>query len=185
MYIICKWLLIQMFVFGVQGLVISCSTMFSSQHLMASDYNHSGNDFGTTYHEAVILSSARDHHHHHHLMTSNTNHKENGNKLEDQEQKLKRRIANRESARRSRLKKQQHLDQLQMLVHKLTNQNQDMRQKLAQLAEYHQQSMMEILRLREELFLLQNAVSNNKLVPLSTNGNNDFTAASNGFGHPH
>ncbi|KAE8661465.1 phytosulfokines 1-like [Hibiscus syriacus] len=64
--------------------------------------------------------------------------------------KQRRLISNRESARRSRMRKQKHLDELWSQVIRLRNENQNLTGKLNHVSEYHDQVVRENARLKEE-----------------------------------
>ncbi|XP_043715836.1 basic leucine zipper 43-like [Telopea speciosissima] len=66
------------------------------------------------------------------------------------ERKQRRMISNRESARRSRMRKQKHLDELWSQVMRLRNENRQLIDKLNHVSECHDQVLQENERLREE-----------------------------------
>ncbi|GMJ09593.1 hypothetical protein HRI_004628500 [Hibiscus trionum] len=66
------------------------------------------------------------------------------------ERKQRRMISNRESARRSRMRKQKHLDELCSQVIKLRNENQSLTDKLNHVSECHEEVVRENARLKEE-----------------------------------
>ncbi|XP_022726688.1 basic leucine zipper 43-like [Durio zibethinus] len=66
------------------------------------------------------------------------------------ERKLRRMISNRESARRSRMRKQKHLDELWSQVIRLRNENHCLIDKLNHVSECHDQVLQENARLKEE-----------------------------------
>nr|GLL39117.1 basic leucine zipper 8 [Ipomoea trifida] len=66
------------------------------------------------------------------------------------ERRQRRMISNRESARRSRMRKQKHLDELWSQVNWLRNENQQLLGKLNHVAESHEQVVQENVHLKEE-----------------------------------
>ncbi|XP_057436230.1 basic leucine zipper 43-like [Lotus japonicus] len=66
------------------------------------------------------------------------------------ERKHRRMISNRESARRSRMRKQKHLDELWSMVVCLRNENHQLLEKLNHLSESHDRVVQENVQLREE-----------------------------------
>ncbi|EYU28915.1 hypothetical protein ABFS82_12G085300 [Erythranthe guttata] len=66
------------------------------------------------------------------------------------ERKQRRMISNRESARRSRMRKQRHLDELWGQVLRLRNENQNLVEKLSHVSESHGRVVEENARLKEE-----------------------------------
>ncbi|XP_022146395.1 basic leucine zipper 8-like [Momordica charantia] len=66
------------------------------------------------------------------------------------ERKRRRMISNRESARRSRMRKQKHLDELWSLVVRLRTENQSLMEKLNQLTESQEQLLQENAKLKGE-----------------------------------
>lgn len=59
-------------------------------------------------------------------------------------------ISNRESARRSRMRKQKHLDELWSQVLRLRTENHTLMDKLNRVTESHEQVLQENARLKEE-----------------------------------
>ncbi|PIN12754.1 hypothetical protein CDL12_14638 [Handroanthus impetiginosus] len=66
------------------------------------------------------------------------------------ERKQRRMISNRESARRSRMRKQRHLDELWSQVLRLRTENHNLIDKLNQASESHDRVLQENARLKEE-----------------------------------
>ncbi|TXG54831.1 hypothetical protein EZV62_020087 [Acer yangbiense] len=66
------------------------------------------------------------------------------------ERKQRRMISNRESARRSRMRKQKHLDELWSQVVRLRTENHNLIDKLNHASEYHDRVLQENARLKEE-----------------------------------
>ncbi|KAL4638373.1 hypothetical protein ACB092_03G141500 [Castanea dentata] len=67
------------------------------------------------------------------------------------ERKQRRMISNRESARRSRMRKQKHLDELWSQVLRLRTENHTLIDKLNRVTESHEQVLQENARLKEEV----------------------------------
>ncbi|KAE8654700.1 hypothetical protein F3Y22_tig00117047pilonHSYRG00039 [Hibiscus syriacus] len=66
------------------------------------------------------------------------------------ERRQRRMISNRESARRSRMRKQKHLDELWSQVIRLRNENHSLIDKLNHISEFHDRVVQENARLKEE-----------------------------------
>ncbi|XP_038994191.1 basic leucine zipper 43-like [Hibiscus syriacus] len=66
------------------------------------------------------------------------------------ERRQRRMISNRESARRSRMRKQKHLDELWSQVTRLRNENHSLIDKLNHVSEFHDRVVQENARLKEE-----------------------------------
>lgn len=66
------------------------------------------------------------------------------------ERKQRRMISNRESARRSRMRKQKHLDELLSQVYRLRTEKNDLIEKLNNVSESHDRVVLENARLKEE-----------------------------------
>lgn len=79
------------------------------------------------------------------------------------ERKRRRMISNRESARRSRMRKQKHLDELWSQVVRLRNENFSLLDKLNQLLESHDKGVDENARLKEEVSGLRQMVADAQL----------------------
>ncbi|XP_047342100.1 basic leucine zipper 43-like [Impatiens glandulifera] len=75
------------------------------------------------------------------------------------ERKQRRMISNRESARRSRMRKQKHLDELCSQVMRLRMENQSLVNKLNHVAECHEKIQKENVRLKEETSGLRQMIS--------------------------
>ncbi|KAJ9564083.1 hypothetical protein OSB04_000049 [Centaurea solstitialis] len=75
------------------------------------------------------------------------------------ERKQRRMISNRESARRSRMRKQKHLDELWSQVMWLRNENHQLVDKLNKFSETHEQVLQENVQLKEEASELRTMVA--------------------------
>ncbi|KAI3784959.1 hypothetical protein L1987_44067 [Smallanthus sonchifolius] len=75
------------------------------------------------------------------------------------ERKQRRMISNRESARRSRMRKQKHLDELWSQVQWLRHENHQLMEKLNNFSEMHDHVVQENTRLKEEVSGLRQMVS--------------------------
>ncbi|XP_058772210.1 basic leucine zipper 43-like [Vicia villosa] len=75
------------------------------------------------------------------------------------ERKHRRMISNRESARRSRMRKQKHLDELWSQVVRLRTENNNLVDKLNHVSESHDRVVQENARLKEETFDLRQMVA--------------------------
>ncbi|KAL5723389.1 hypothetical protein ACHQM5_006795 [Ranunculus cassubicifolius] len=76
------------------------------------------------------------------------------------ERKQRRMISNRESARRSRMRKQKHLDELWSQVVRLQSENRQLIDKLNHVSDNHTQIVQENTRLKEEASQLREMLSN-------------------------
>ncbi|GKU97451.1 hypothetical protein SLEP1_g10594 [Rubroshorea leprosula] len=76
------------------------------------------------------------------------------------ERKQRRKISNRESARRSRMRKQRHLDELWSQVVWLRNENHQLMDKLNHVSESHDRALQENVQLKEETSELRQMISN-------------------------
>ncbi|CAL9247002.1 unnamed protein product [Arabidopsis halleri] len=76
------------------------------------------------------------------------------------ERKKKRKLSNRESAKRSREKKQKHLEEMSMQLNQLKTQNQELTNQLRYVLYHYQQTKMENDRLRMEHRILQDKLLN-------------------------
>ncbi|KAK2968607.1 hypothetical protein RJ640_028254 [Escallonia rubra] len=79
------------------------------------------------------------------------------------ERKQRRMISNRESARRSRMRKQKHLDELWSQVVWFRNENHQLIDKLNHFSEHHDQVLQENTRLKEEASELRQMLTNMQL----------------------
>ncbi|KAJ8426795.1 hypothetical protein Cgig2_007850 [Carnegiea gigantea] len=79
------------------------------------------------------------------------------------ERRQRRMISNRESARRSRMRKQRHLDELWSQVIRLRNENNRLIDKLNHVSESHQKVVQENARLKEEASELKQMISSMQL----------------------
>ncbi|GMI73937.1 basic leucine-zipper 42 [Hibiscus trionum] len=85
------------------------------------------------------------------------------------ERKQRRMISNRESARRSRMRKQRHLDELWSQVVWLRNENHQLIDKLNHVSESHDKAVQENAQLKEEASQLRQLLSDMRLTsPYST-----------------
>ncbi|MFS7947913.1 putative transcription factor bZIP family [Helianthus anomalus] len=101
------------------------------------------------------------------------------------ERKRRRMISNRESARRSRMRKQKHLDELWSLVVWLRSENQQLVDKLNSFSETHNKVVQENTQLKEEVTGLRQMVTDyptlnhgyirNKSSNHSVSSSSDFT----------
>ncbi|KAF9623562.1 hypothetical protein IFM89_003352 [Coptis chinensis] len=76
------------------------------------------------------------------------------------ERKQRRMISNRESARRSRMRKQKHLDELWSQVVRLRSENCQLIDKLNHVSDSHNQAVQENTRLKEEASELRQMINN-------------------------
>ncbi|XP_022880454.1 basic leucine zipper 43-like [Olea europaea var. sylvestris] len=79
------------------------------------------------------------------------------------ERKQRRMISNRESARRSRMRKQRHLDELCSQVVRLRAENHQLIDKLNQVSESHDQAIQENAQLKEETSELRQIITDMQL----------------------
>ncbi|OMO93645.1 hypothetical protein CCACVL1_06403 [Corchorus capsularis] len=79
------------------------------------------------------------------------------------ERKQRRMISNRESARRSRMRKQKHLDELWSQVIRLRNENNSLIDKLNHVSECHDRVLQENARLKEEASDLRQMLTDLKI----------------------
>ncbi|KAI3760873.1 hypothetical protein L1987_51274 [Smallanthus sonchifolius] len=87
------------------------------------------------------------------------------------ERKRRRMISNRESARRSRMRKQKHLDELWSLVVWLRNENHQLMEKVNSFSETHDRVVRENTQLKEEVSGLREMVTSTNYPTLSEIGN--------------
>lgn len=69
---------------------------------------------------------------------------------EDDERKRRRKVSNRESARRSRMRKQRHMDELWSMLVQLINKNKCLVDELSRAREGYEKVIEENMKLREE-----------------------------------
>ncbi|KAG7651059.1 Basic leucine zipper 8 [Arabidopsis thaliana] len=69
---------------------------------------------------------------------------------EDNERKRRRKVSNRESARRSRMRKQRHMEELWSMLVQLINKNKSLVDELSQARECYEKVIEENMKLREE-----------------------------------
>ncbi|KAK8674190.1 hypothetical protein V6N13_112486 [Hibiscus sabdariffa] len=79
------------------------------------------------------------------------------------ERKQRRMISNRESARRSRMRKQRHLDELLAQVVWLRNENHQLLDRLNHVSESHESALQENTQLKEEASELRRMISDMRL----------------------
>lgn len=79
------------------------------------------------------------------------------------ERRQRRMISNRESARRSRMRKQRHLDELWSQVIRLRNENNNLVDKLNHVSESHDKILQENIKLKEEASDLRQMISSMQL----------------------
>ncbi|KAI9073476.1 hypothetical protein K1719_027949 [Acacia pycnantha] len=79
------------------------------------------------------------------------------------ERRQRRMISNRESARRSRMRKQKHLDELWSQVVRLRNENHNLIDKLNHVSESHDRVLQENARLKEETSDLRQLLADLKI----------------------
>ncbi|GLT91700.1 hypothetical protein SLE2022_095760 [Rubroshorea leprosula] len=79
------------------------------------------------------------------------------------ERRQRRMISNRESARRSRMRKQRHLDELWSQVIRLRNENNSLMDKLNHVSECHDKVLQENARLKEEASDLRQMLTDLKI----------------------
>ncbi|KAJ7943264.1 basic leucine zipper 43-like [Quillaja saponaria] len=90
------------------------------------------------------------------------------------ERKQRRMISNRESARRSRMRKQKHLDELCSQVVRLRTDNHNLLDKLNRVSESHDQVLQENERLKEEASDLRQMITNLQIGNTYTTTLRDF-----------
>ncbi|CAN0913245.1 Basic leucine zipper 43 [Linum grandiflorum] len=90
------------------------------------------------------------------------------------ERKQRRMISNRESARRSRMRKQKHLDELWSQVVRLRNDNHSLLDRLNRLSESHNRVVEENARLKEEASGLRQMLTD---LPIGSPYSNESAAA--------
>ncbi|OWM89426.1 basic leucine zipper 43-like [Punica granatum] len=104
------------------------------------------------------------------------------------ERKRRRMISNRESARRSRMRKQRHLDELWSHVVRLRTEKHSLEDRLTQFTESHDRVLQENARLKEEVSglkkmlrdtMISSPPDNTYVVPISALGDSEGDAALN------
>ncbi|KAJ8760572.1 hypothetical protein K2173_015239 [Erythroxylum novogranatense] len=111
-------------------------------NLQTSSFPQSAHEF--TLHQSSSLSSNNS------SPTSNEAHDPEHQLSIIDERKQRRMISNRESARRSRMRKQRHLDELWSQVVRLRTENHNLMDKLNHVSECHDRVLQENARLKEE-----------------------------------
>lgn len=91
------------------------------------------------------------------------------------ERKQRRMISNRESARRSRMRKQKHLDELWSQVVRLRTENHNLHDKLNHVSESHDRVVQENARLKEEASDLRQMIADMQI------GNSSFACTFRDF----
>ncbi|KNA25250.1 hypothetical protein SOVF_008030 [Spinacia oleracea] len=79
------------------------------------------------------------------------------------DRRQRRMISNRESARRSRMRKQRHLDELWSQVIRLRNENNNLIEKLNHVSESHETILQENVRLKQEASDLRQLINGMQL----------------------
>ena len=102
-----------------------------------------------------------------HIETGQGNRRQ-GVSIVNDTRRLKRMISNRESARRSRMRRKMQIEELQYLVNQLQTTNRQLSEKLIQLLDSNQQIVQENSQLKEKVSSLQMLLSD-LLVPLRNN----------------
>ncbi|KAL3510950.1 hypothetical protein ACH5RR_030351 [Cinchona calisaya] len=103
------------------------------------------------------------------LITNLSNYNSTSDEADDQqlciidERKQRRMISNRESARRSRMRKQRHLDELWSQVHRLRTENHNLIDRINHISESHDKVVQENTRLKEEASDLRQMLTNLQL----------------------
>ncbi|XP_054790069.1 basic leucine zipper 43-like [Prosopis cineraria] len=90
------------------------------------------------------------------------------------ERRQRRMISNRESARRSRMRKQKHLDELWSQVVRLRNENHNLIDKLNHVSESHDRVLQENARLKEEASDLRQLLADLKISSSFADSMRDF-----------
>ncbi|KAL6994091.1 hypothetical protein U1Q18_012195, partial [Sarracenia purpurea var. burkii] len=80
------------------------------------------------------------------------------------ERKRRRMISNRESARRSRMRKQKHLSELWLQVIRLRDENHQLADELSRVSESHEKDLQENARLKEAVSELRHMVADMRLI---------------------
>ncbi|XP_062115025.1 basic leucine zipper 43-like [Humulus lupulus] len=103
------------------------------------------------------------------------NRREGANNSANDTRRLKRMISNRESARRSRMRRKMQIEELQYLVSQLQTTNRQLSEKLIQLLDSNQQIVQENSQLKEKVSSLQIILSD-LLVPVRNIAGEDSRA---------
>ncbi|GMN61693.1 hypothetical protein TIFTF001_030788 [Ficus carica] len=99
-----------------------------------------------------------------------------GGVVVNNDRRLKRMISNRESARRSRMRRKMQIEELQFLVSQLQTTNRQLSEKLIQLLDCNQQILQENSQLKEKVSSLQIILSD-LLVPVRNVGEDHNSSA--------
>ncbi|ERN05815.1 hypothetical protein AMTRI_Chr10g6880 [Amborella trichopoda] len=94
------------------------------------------------------------------LCMSNSGSDEASEERQQDERRRRRMLSNRESARRSRMRKQRHLDELWTTVLRLRSENRQLIEKLNVTSEHHEKVMIENESLRAEVTDLRRMLEN-------------------------
>ncbi|KAH0678036.1 basic leucine zipper 43 [Solanum stenotomum] len=94
------------------------------------------------------------------------------------ERKQRRMISNRESARRSRMRKQRHLDELGSQVVRLRTENHNLINKLNQVFESHEKVVQENMQLKDEAYDLRRLLTNIQVASPFSNMDDDHVPCS-------
>uniref|UniRef100_A0A1J3IUS3 Basic leucine zipper 43 n=4 Tax=Noccaea caerulescens TaxID=107243 RepID=A0A1J3IUS3_NOCCA len=127
---------------------------------LINNNNYSSSSNGQDLMTSNNSASDEDHHHHHHQSI-----------IILDERKQRRMLSNRESARRSRMRKQRHLDELWSQVIRLRNENNCLIDKLNRVSETQDCVLKENSKLKEEASDLRQLVCELKS---NKNNNNSF-----------
>ncbi|MED6126929.1 hypothetical protein PIB30_083230, partial [Stylosanthes scabra] len=100
------------------------------------------------------------------------------------ERRQRRMISNRESARRSRMRKQKHLDELWSVVVRLRNENHNLIDKLNHVSDAHERVIQENARLKEEVSDLRQMLAELQIATTAAttfSGGRDESSNNNSF----